>query len=330
MSKARRLRIVQVISNFPNAWPLPPFNQGGTEKVVSDLTNALVRKGHHVYVFAARKSRSLARVIHYPKGMRDRGIRKFVLKRIPKNVDVIHDHTFTSTIGKANPRIPTVCTMHLPVKHRVKNPVYVSRRARKVMGSNSGYYVYNGILPSEYEFSSKKNGYLLFIGRILREKGVLHAISIAERTNKRLIIAGPIKDRALYRNKIVPRIRKNPNIRYVGAVGGKKKQNLLKHAECLLFPTIWEEPFGLVMIEAMISGTPVIALRNGAVPEVLKGFPELICNSVNGMVKQVKRNRYPSPSALRSYVRGRFTVNHMTDNYLRIYRKVIKSGSKIR
>ncbi len=330
MRKLRRLRIVQVISNYPNAWPIPPFNQGGTEKVVSELTNELVRKGHQVYVFAARKSRSLAEVIHYPRGIRDRGIRKFVLKRMPDRIDVIHDHTFTSTIGRAKTKIPTVCTMHLPVKHRVKNPVYVSRRARKVMGRNKGYFVYNGVLPSEYEFSSRKKGYLLFIGRVLREKGVLHAIEIAERTNKRLIIAGPIKDKALYRNQIAPRIRKNPKIKYVGAVGGKRKQNLLKYADCLLFPTIWEEPFGLVMIEAMICGTPVVALRNGAVPEVLQGFPDLICNSVNDMVRRVKRNRFPSPSVLRRYVRSRFTVNQMTKGYVRIYRQIIKSGSERR
>ncbi|MDD9268750.1 glycosyltransferase family 4 protein [Paenibacillus sp. GCM10023248] len=320
----KRLHIVQVISNYPDAQKLPPTNQGGTEKVVHELTESLVRKGHKVILFAAKGSRTRARLIPFPKGLRDAGIGGYVLRKLPPRVDVIHDHTFTSALGTRKLRIPTVCTMHLPVRQRVKHPVYVSRRAKMVMGNNRGYFIYNGINPNEYEFSSKKSDVMVFMGRILREKGVLHAIEIAEKTNRKLIIAGPVKDAALFRKEIMPRIRSNPNIKFVGPVGGRRKQKLLKHASCLLFPTVWEEPFGLVMIEAMACGTPVIALNHGAVPEVMAGFPELICRSVPEMIAKVKQGRFPEPAALRRYVIRRFSTSRMTNRYLAVYRKAMK------
>ncbi|MFC6226679.1 glycosyltransferase family 4 protein [Paenibacillus allorhizosphaerae] len=323
MKNAKKLNIVQVISNAPDTNPLPPTNQGGTEKVVYELTQELIRRGHKVSLFAASGSRTSARDIPFPKHMTGDSIRKYVLKKMPRGVDIIHDHTFPSILGRAKLPIPVVCTFHLPMKHRVPNPVYVSKRARKVMGKNRGFYVYNGINPRDYEFSERKGSYLLFMGRVLEEKGILQAIHIAERTNKKLLIAGPIKDFALYTKKIVPRIRNNPNIKYVGAVGGKRKQQLLKHAQCLLFPTLWEEPFGLVMIEAMACGTPVVALNNGAVPEVMAKFPGLVCRSVKEMIRKVQQGRFPSPRVLRKYVLSRFTTAKMTDQYLKIYRYVI-------
>lgn len=318
----QKLKIVQVISNVPNARILPPTNQGGTEKIVYELTEELVKRKHDVYLFAAKGSKSSAKLIPYPAHIRDYSLGAFVTRHMPKGVHIIHDHSFKSAMGRLHSKIPTVCTMHLPVKHRVKHPVYVSRRARSLMGKGRGYYVYNGINPQEYEFSDIKHGYLLFMSRVMREKGIIQAINIAERTGKRLIIAGPIKDAYLYKWFIAPRIRKNPNIRYVGAVGGKQKQQLLKHASCLLFPTLWEEPFGLVMIEGMACGTPVLALRNGSVPEILAKFPKMICNSVSDMVRKVQNGKYPSPRELRNYVIQRFTTSKMTSDYLRLYNKV--------
>lgn len=319
----RRLSIVQVISNFPNARPVPPTNQGGTEKIVYELTENLVKRGHKVTLFAAKGSRSSARLVPYPKGLKDDGIVPYVLRKLTGQVDVVHDHTFTSSIGRSKLRIPTVCTLHLPVRNKVKYPVYVSKRARNVLGGGRGFYVYNGINPREYDYSQNKKEYMLFIGRILRQKGILHALTIAEITKKKLIIAGPIKDPALFAKEIAPRIRRSPHIHYVGAVGGRKKQLLLRHASCVLFPTVWEEPFGLVMIEAMACGTPVLGLKNGAVPEILSGFPGLICSSVKDMIKKVQRGKYPPPRALRAYVTKRFTTSGMTDRYLKIYRQVI-------
>ncbi|MCP3781054.1 glycosyltransferase family 4 protein [Paenibacillus sp. MZ03-122A] len=321
--KKPRLTIVQVISNYPDAQPVPS-NKGGTEKVVYELTEELVRRGHHVSLFAARGSRSSARLIPYPKGLKHSQIPQYVLRHMPSDTHIIHDHTFRSSVGRRKLPCPSVCTVHLPVKRHGKNPVYVSKRARQLMGRGKGFYIYNGINTHEYEFSSEKRGYLLFMGRIIRDKGVLEAIQVAERTGKKLLIAGPIKAPDFFRKEIQKRIQRNPNIRYVGAVGGDQKQKLLKHAECLLFPTLWEEPFGLVMVEAMACGTPVLALKNGSVPEVLSGFPQLICKSVSQMARKAQQKNYPSPAKLRLYVTQRFTNKQMTSNYLRLYREIIR------
>ncbi|WP_157739741.1 glycosyltransferase [Paenibacillus kribbensis] len=328
--EGRHLTIVQVISNYPNAQPVPSI-KGGTEKVVYELTEELVRRGHHVTLFAARGSRSSARLITYPKGLKHDQIYQYVLQHMPPGTQIIHDHTFRSALGRKKLPCPSICTVHLPVKKHGKNPVFVSKRARQLMGGGKGSYVYNGINTHEYEFSSEKHGYLLFMGRIIRNKGVLQAIQVAERTGKRLLIAGPIKAPVYFRQEIQKRIQHNPKIHYVGAVGGEQKQQLLKHAECLLFPTLWEEPFGLVMVEAMACGTPVLALKNGSVAEVLSGFPQLICKSVGQMERKVQQKNYPSPAQLRQYVTQRFTNKQMTNKYLKLYRQIIRrQGQKKR
>lgn len=114
---------------FPDAHKLPPTNQGGTEKVVHELTESLVQRGHTVTIFATRGSRTSAKLVPFPIGLRDQGIASYVLRKMPPGVDVIHDHTFTSALGIRMLSIPTVCTMHLPVKQRV---------------NNRGDFVYNG------------------------------------------------------------------------------------------------------------------------------------------------------------------------------------------
>ncbi|MBT2290165.1 glycosyltransferase family 4 protein [Paenibacillus albidus] len=325
-SDGDKLTIVQVIANYPDAQPVPSI-KGGTEKIVYELTEELVKRGHKVYLFAAKGSRSSAELITYPKGLRHEDIPEFVMRKMPERADVIHDHTFFSDLGQSHLDIPTLCTIHLPIKTRVKYPVYVSKSALQLMGNNTGYYVYNGINTNEYEFSREKHGYLLFVGRLIRNKGILQAIEVAEKTGKRLIIAGPAKAPKFFEKRIKPRIQKNPNIQYVGAVGGKMKQRLFKHAECVLFPSIWEEPFGLVMVESMACGTPVLALRNGSVPEVLSGFPNLICSNVSEMVLKVRQKNYPSPLQLRKYVIKRFTNKKMTDSYLELYQDIIHQKS---
>src|SRR5690606_26703705 len=108
-----------------------------------------------------------------------------------------------------------------------------------------------------------------------------------------LILAGPVYDVDYHKREIEPRIKANPRIKYIGEVGGKRRTDLLKHAKCLLFPTVCNEPFGLIMIEAMVSGTPVLALSNGAVPEVLERFPELICSTPEEMAEKLMRQDFP-------------------------------------
>ena len=318
VNKKKLLGIVQVAPNFI---PVPPKKYGGIERVVYDLTEGLVKRGHEVYLYAAKGSISNAKLIPYEDNNID--IAMFVLNTLPPNIDLIHDHTHPSLIGTKDLKTPTICTIHDSRYNPVSCPVYLSARALQVNGKNEGCYVYNGINPEEYEFSKDKEDYLLFMGELRWHKGIVHALEIAERTNRKLIIAGPVYYPEYFENEVKPRIDRNKNIQYIGEVGGHERQELFKKAQCMLFPTSWEEPFGLVMIEAMACGTPVVALANGAVPEVLSGFPELVCQSVDEMVEKVLKQPFPAPEALREYVINNFTTDMMVERYLDIYTKVL-------
>lgn len=328
-SVKKTMKIVQVA---PDVFPVPPQNYGGIESVVYEITEELVKRGHEVYLYAPKGSKTGAHLIPYEHeglGQFDK-IANFVLNTIPEGVDIIHDHTHISVLGKRKLDIPTICTIHGTINYRVEHPVFVSKRALEVIGGNHGFYVYNGLNLKEYEFSEDKQDYMLYLGRLDKMKGLHHALEIAARSKKRLVIAGPIHDYVYFDKEVKPVIESNANIEYIGSVGGKRKQEVIKHASCLLFPTSWEEPFGLVMIEAMACGTPVVALANGAVPEVLRGFPEGICQNVDEMVEKVVKGNYPSPKELRDYVIDKFTTEKMVDGYLEVYEEVInkEAGNK--
>ncbi|WP_274361878.1 glycosyltransferase family 4 protein [Paenibacillus thermotolerans] len=315
--------IVQVA---PYIIPLP--GSGGLERVVYNLTEALVAKGHEVYVYAMAGSRSSGIVIPYGHRWKDWDLVDFVLETMPDDFDILHDHTHDLIFGQKKLRVPVVSTfhtewaMHIPAS----NPVFVSKtKLKQSPHRNHGYYVHNGIDLDQYEFSTDKRDYLLFLGRIDWEKGVPDAIRVAELTGQKLIIAGPIWDEELY-DKIRPRIKRNPNIEYVGEVHGERKQDLLKHAKWVLFPTACEEQFGLVIVEAMACGTPVAAYRRGAIPEVLEGYPEFLCKTPEEMARIVTQEPAVSPAKLRRYVEDRYTKEKMAEGYLEIYKKVIRKG----
>ncbi len=318
---SRPLRIVQVA---PDYYPIPPANYGGIERVIYDLTEELVKLGHKVYLYAPKGSKSSAVIINYEhNNPNPQSIAEFVQNTLPDNIDIIHDHTHDSIIGRKKLAIPTVCTMHMDKTNPVEYPVYLCNRALKVIGNNNGFFVYNGIDLNEYQFSEVKDDYILFLGLVAQYKGINYAIDVAEKTNQKLIIAGPIYNYEYYSKEIEPRIKNNPNIEYVGQVGGQQKQDLLKKAKCFIFPTSWEEPFGLVMIEAMACGTPVLAFPNGSVPEVMEGFPNLICSSVDEMVEKLNTNQFPDAKLIRDYVENHFSRNIMATEYLKLYNKLL-------
>lgn len=314
------MRIVQVA---PDCMPLPPENYGGIEKVVHDLTEELVRRGHEVFLYALPGTKSSAAVIPYPESWNHNRNADFVKETLPAGVDVVHDHTHISGIGRLNLKVPTVCSTHCARNTWVNHLIFVSETMLQHYGREEDTYVCNGINPAEYQFSDKKGDYLFFLGNLSKGKGVHHAVEVAEQTQQKLIIAGSIHDYALFDTEIAPRMKKNPNIRYVGEVGGQIKQDLLKNARCTLFPVTWDEAFGLVMVESMACGTPVLGLNNGAVAEVLGGFPELVCQSVDEMVEKVRNESLPDPIQLRHYVVDYFSASVMADCYLDKYHRAI-------
>nr|WP_199925667.1 glycosyltransferase [Paenibacillus bouchesdurhonensis] len=315
-----------IVQISPYIIPLP--GSGGLERVVYNLSIELDKMGHEVYVYAVAGSKGGGIIIPYGHRWDQWDLKEFVLQTMPDDTDVIHDHTHDLIFGEAQLSIPVVSTIHTEWSKNqpVQYPVFVSEtKLRQSIHHDRGYFVHNGIDIDEYEFSKNKRDYLLFLGRIDREKGVEDAIKVAELTGMRTIIAGPPWDSELF-NELLPRIHNNPNIEYVGEVHGMAKQKLLKNAKWLLFPTACEEQFGLVMIEALACGTPVAAYPRGAVPEVLSGFPTFLCGDVYEMADKVSSPPLFSPSDLRRYVSDRFALDKMAEKYLSIYNDVVKGG----
>lgn len=313
------LKIVQVA---PDLYPLPS-NVGGLEKIVYELTEELVNLGHDVYLFAPKGTKTRAKLIPYNHTWNATKLVEHVKNFLPINVDIIHDHTHYSSIGKQSLHTPTLSTIHTASNDIPKNRVFVSETMLKTFGHNEGGFIYNGINLNEYQYSEEKKDYFLYIGRLCQSKGTDLVLDLCEKGDFPLIMAGAIQDHTKYMNEYFPRIRKNPNINYVGCVEGQQKQDLFKNAKCVLFPTNCFESFGLVMVEAMACGTPVLALNNGSVSEVLKGFPELVCQTVDEMLDKALNMAFPHPKLLREYVETNFTTKLMVENYLAMYKTIL-------
>ncbi|MCM3129558.1 glycosyltransferase family 4 protein [Paenibacillus provencensis] len=312
------MKIVQVSTN---SLPVPPEDYGGTQRDIHYLTEELIRRGHEVILFAKKGSKCRAtKTFEYPTDDKDEQL-DFIIQNIPSDVDIIHDHY--GIVARANPPIPTIRNSHSKKAKGTQIPVFVSKKIRDK--NKKGYFVHNGIRVSDYPYKQKKKGYLLFLGRIMSEKGVHLAVEVAQKTGKELIIAGTFNNKPKYEQyfneKIKPHL--NDKIRYVGPVGGTEKMKLLSEASCVLFTSTWNEPFGLVLIEALACGTPVLGFKAGAVPEVLRGLPQLLCNDVNEMSRKVRARKFPTPRTCRQYVIKRYSDKVMATNFLKLYRKVL-------
>ncbi|GAB7387569.1 glycosyltransferase family 4 protein [Bacillaceae bacterium] len=308
--------------------PVPPKKYGGTERSICDLVEELSKLGQEVILFAEPGSACrAAQIIEYPRRLTDEELAKFIQKKLPPGVDIIHDNTFDATIARRKGKIPTVCTFRNAGKtYPAQYPVFLSRTARRKLNRGRGYYAYNGINLDDYPLCERKKDFLLFLGRPKLHKGIHTAIEIAKRTRQKLVIAGP--ETEYVRKRILP--DNSPYIEYVGSVGGTERLQLLQEAKCLLFPTNCFEAFGRVVIEALACGTPVLASDRGSVPEVLRGFPQLVCRNVREMIRKLKKERFPAPAECREYVRRHFTARKMAKRYLRIYRNVLEQEKKRR
>ncbi|MBF0665645.1 MAG: glycosyltransferase family 4 protein [Brevundimonas sp.] len=325
---------------------VPPKLYGGTERVVAHLTDGLVDLGHEVTLFGAADAETRARLIP----VRDQAIRldpsplksdlaahmamlAEVLKRAD-DFDIIHFHTdmihfpfFDRWADK------TLTTLHGRLDLKDLPAVYdrwpqfglvsISDDQRRPLPlANWKATVHHG-MPSElYRYSEKPQGYLAFLGRISPEKGPERAIEIATKLNKPLKMAAKIdpQDRPYWDAVVRPLVEGNPLVEFVGEIGDHQKSVFLGGAEALLFPVNWPEPFGLVMIEAMACGTPVVAFSHGSVPEIVEdGATGYLVETVEQAVAAAGRAHLLDREAIRARFELRFSATAMARRYLDVY-----------
>jgi glycosyltransferase involved in cell wall biosynthesis len=196
---------------------------------------------------------------------------------------------------------------------------------RPIPWANWQATIHHGLPRTLHTFRERGEGYLAFLGRTSPEKGLPRAIEIARRTGRRLVIAAKVypEEQAYFDQTIAPLLRTSPGVEFIGEVGGSAKDAFLGGADALLFPIDWPEPFGLVMIEALACGTPVIGWRNGSVPEVVEdGVTGFVVDDVEQAVPAVERVGTLSRRACRRAFEARYDAARMTSDYLEVYRKV--------
>lgn len=344
------MRIAQVAPLYER---IPPQLYGGTERVVSYLTEELVRLGHDVTLFASGDSITRARL----EAMCSRALRLDphccdplahhvrMLGRVyqrAQEFDVVHCHTdyLGLPLTRFSPT-PTVITLHGRLDIRDIAPLYYeyaevplvsisdAQRIHLPLANWAGT-VHHGLPLALYPFQPYPGSFLLFLGRISPEKCPDSAIRVACRAGVPLRIAAKVDkvDREYFEAKVRPLLA-HPLVEFIGEVDEQQKRQLLGEALALLFPIDWPEPFGLAMIEALACGTPVIARPRGSVPEVLRdGSTGLFCETEEGMVEAVQRVSMLDRTTCRQEFEQRFSVSGMARRYLEIYRMVMSTRNR--
>lgn len=346
----RKLRIAQVA---PLIESVPPKMYGGTERVVHYLTEGLVERGHEVTLFASGDSKTSARLISpVPESLRlgDRLKSSIIMhmlmlskvyEEMAGEFDIVHSHLEFLTLPFAvRAAVPTILTMH----GRLDTPDYASilqhygamsfvsisdSQRHPAATINWIRTVYHGYPETLFDFNPEPEDYFLYLGRFSDEKRPDQAIMFAKACGVRLKIAAKIDpaDVDYFRNSIEP-LLDDPLIEYVGEVGDREKSVLLRNAKALLNTIDWPEPFGLVMIEAMACGTPVIVRRCGSSPEVVThGRSGFICDSDEDFVRAIRTIDTISRAACRSEFESRFTLSHMVHNYEELYCRLVAGAS---
>jgi len=339
------MRIAQIA---PPWIAVPPAGYGGTEWVVKHLCDGLVARGHEVHLYATGDSDTAAE-LHalFPAQMPgeigrtpyDARHASWALDQIARDgaFDVVHDHSgFLGIAFGGGLRRRMVHTVHCafdPAAYgfyeQFRDAVgYVSisdyQRTMGPPGMRWAGTVYNALPLDAWPYRERKDDYLLAFGRVCEDKGFHLAIEVARRTGSRLVIAGVVQEwyRDYFERRVAPEVD-GEQIVYLGEVSDDEKRALFAKARAFLFPILWPEPFGIVMIEAMAAGTPVIALRDGSVPEVVRdGVDGFVCDDVDAMVAALGRIGEIDPGACRAGVAERFSVEKMAADYESLYARL--------
>lgn len=329
---------------------VPPKAYGGTERIVSILTEELVNRGHSVTLFASGDSTTDAQLYPtYPRSLRAAmpdDVQGRVLASLlhlgkayemAQYFDVIHDHTGHFGVAFANScNKPVVMTMHgafneqnIKMYTALTNPhlVTISHNQRlSAPGLNHLATVYNGVSLERFPFSEKHDGYLLYVGRICPEKGTHLAIEVAQKLKMKLIIAAKLdyeKFGDYFEQKVRPHL--SDEITWIGEVSEPQRNELYANAYCFLHPVTWPEPFGLTLVEAMACGCPVVAFEQGSIPEVISheetGY---VVHTVDEMVEAVQRISNIDRKKCREHAITNFNEQRMVNNYESLYRALVE------
>lgn len=295
--------------------PLPAKGYGGPERVIVALVRGLAALGHRVTLLAPPGTRvPEARVIEVSP--RQFAAAASLATHLPRDADILHAHF---PLPRGPDPLPFVQTVHRNVKPGappLPNAIFLSRDHARRHGS--AVFVYNGLDPAEYvfrHFPKRVEQYDLFLGKLHSAKGYHWAVEAAKHTGHRLIVAGGWRPSF------------TGSIKYVGEVDGGTKAALLARARCLWNPAQWDEPFGLTTIEALLSGTPVLGTRRGALPEVITNEVGALCDTMEEMIDAAAQIHTRDPAACRAHAERHFTHVVMAAAYLLLYRRVLETGA---
>lgn len=329
---------------------VPPQKYGGTELVASLLTDELVKLGHDVTLYAcggSKTSANLVEVVDKPLydilgGFKFDAIQFYDLMEVKmafdaaKNgdYDIIHNHMGLAMAALSNlSPVPMITTNHSsvppdfePLSKISKDSNYISiSDSQRAMAPYLNYIatVYHGVKTSEFDFNGTGGNYLLFLATMSKAKGVDIAIEIAKKTGMKMIMAGDIRDQAEF-DEFKPLID-GEQIKYLGEVDDKQKNELMKNAKAYIFPIRWSEAFGLTVVESLASGTPVIAFPNGSLPELIEdGKTGFLVNNVEQAIEAVGKIGDISREECRRQAQERFDVSTMAKNYVKVYESLLQ------
>ncbi|HLH06793.1 MAG TPA: glycosyltransferase family 4 protein [Terriglobales bacterium] len=331
---------------------VPPADYGGTELFVAQLAEGLHKRGVEVIVYTNAEStvnverRSLYKQSQWPIKNAEHALvralnhESWAIRDASKECDLIHLQSPHAITFSRFTEKPVVLTLHGPHDPKLSQLYTHFPDVYYVAISNSQCVsetmprlrtIYHGVDSAQYTFRETKQRYLSFIGRVALIKGTHLAIEVARKTGIPLKIAGDVQpiNRDYFEKKIQPHID-GELIQYVGRADFKLKNDLLSNSLAMLFPIQWREPFGLVMVEAMACGTPVIATPGGSVPEIVRdGVSGYICRNVDQMVEHVAQLDF-DPAAVRRYVEDNFSIDRMVNSYVKLYEDALADAHKAR
>ena len=348
MTFARSLRPLRIAMIAPPWFTVPPQGYGGVENMCADLVDGLVDRGHEVTLIGAGQAGTRAGrfLSTYPEPPSERlgeplpevlhtAAVARILARL--DVDLVHDHTLAGPLLARGRGVPTVVTMHGPVAGEpgeyyrqlgdTVSLVAISAAQRRAAPDLAWRgTVHNAIDVTSFPYRADKEEMVLFLGRLHPDKGVHLAIDAARAAGLPIVVAGKCSEPVeleYYRRFVEPRL--GPDVTIFGTADAAAKRELLARAVALVFPIQWDEPFGMVMIEAMACGTPVVALRRGAVPEVVvAGVTGIVCDDPAELPAAIRVARTLARAECRAHVENCFDAATMVGGYEAVYRDVLQ------